>query len=60
MDFILICKLLKKFPVKYSSSALQYIPVNLSPVSGVWYISRVIHNSIVNVKAKQVSSMCKT
>lgn len=54
MDFILIHKLLKKFPVKYSSSALQYIPVNLSPISGVWYINRVIHNNIVNAKAEQV------
>lgn len=54
MDFILICKLLRKFPVKYSSSALQYIPVNLPPISGVWYINRVIHNSIVNAKAEQV------
>lgn len=53
MDFILICKLLRKFPVKYSSSALQYVSVNLSPISGLWYINRVIHN-IVNAKAEQV------
>lgn len=50
-DFFLISKLLRKFPVKYSS--LKHIPVNLSRISGVWYINRVMHNNIVNTKAEQ-------
>lgn len=53
-DFILICKLLKQIPVLHSNSALQCIPVTLSPIRGFWYINSIIHSNTVNAKDEQV------